>query len=70
MTAGAVVASQVDQCYQFVGSVQEISLFIDQHPAALKVCHISVVAHIEVFNEPSLGFVLFQVHFRCLHQCS
>ena len=51
--------------------VLEISLSIYRHPVALKVCHISVVAHIEVLNEPSLGgFVLFQAHFRCLHQCS
>ena len=54
MTAGAVGANQVDQCYQFVRSVHEISLFIDQHPAALKGCHISVVVHIEVLNEPIL----------------
>ena len=52
MTAVAVGANQVDQSYQFVGSVHEISLFIDQHPVALKVCHISVVALIEVLKEP------------------
>ena len=32
--------------------VLEISLSIYRHPVALKVCHISVVAHIEVLNEP------------------